>query len=324
MPMTATAPASEATDETHPLSPERTRSGEPSGFRELLADVERFWTPLPDKPEETPEGVVRALWLTAAGTPVSVDRAAGRRLPGLDAEAAARLHALLARRRAGEPLAHLTGRQSFMGLELLAGPAALIPRKETEILGHALVAKLAELAQARGEVLVIDLCTGSGNLALACAQHEPRARVWGADLSAEAVELARRNARHCGLESRVEFAAGDLFAPFDKSEFIGRCDIVSCNPPYISTAKVGAMHPEISGFEPELAFDGGVYGISVLTRFLREAPRYLKPHSWLALEIGAGQGPAVARQLVKNPAIWTVETRTDAAGEVRAVLARTR
>src|SRR3954468_24729611 len=162
MPMTATASASEATDETHPPpSHERTRSSEPAGFHELLAEVERFWTPLPDKPEETPDGVVRALWLTAVGTPVSVDRAAATRLPELDAAAAARVRALLARRRAGEPLAHLTGRQTFMGLELLAGPAALIPRKETEIVGRALVAKAAELAQARGEVLVIDVCTGS-------------------------------------------------------------------------------------------------------------------------------------------------------------------
>jgi release factor glutamine methyltransferase len=297
---------------------------EPAGFGELLAEVERFWVPLPDKPEETAEGVGRALWLTAAGSPVSVERAAGTALPDLDAAASERLRALVARKKSGEPLAHITGRQSFLGLELLAGPAALIPRKETEILGRALLGKLNELAQQRGEVLVIDVCTGSGNLALACAGYEPAARVWGADLSADAVELARGNARHCALASRVEFIESDLFSAFENGEFLGRCDIVSCNPPYISTAKVGAMHPEISGFEPELAFNGGTYGIAILTRFLREAPRFLKPASWLALEIGAGQGPAIARQLAKNAAFSFVETRTDAAGEIRAVLARTR
>jgi release factor glutamine methyltransferase len=300
------------------------RSAPPARFEELLQEVERFWTPLPDKPEESTHGVARALWLAAAGMPVSAEACAGVALPALDEGAAERLRALVARKRAGEPLAHLTGRQAFMGLELLAGPAALIPRKETEILGRALTGKLDELASDRQAPRVLDLCTGCGNLALACARHAPGARVWGADLSAEAVALARRNAVHCGLESRVEFVEGDLFAPFENTDFLGRCDLVSCNPPYISAAKVAAMHREISGFEPELAFNGGTFGISVLTRFLRDAPRFLAPGAWLALEVGAGQGPAIARQLGKNPALAAVETRTDASGEIRAVLARAR
>jgi release factor glutamine methyltransferase len=300
------------------------RELEPPSFAALLAEVHSFWVPLHDKPEETAEGIVRALWLAAAGAPASIERAAGMALPALDRAASGRLRALLARKKAGEPLAHLTGLQSFLGLELLAGPEALIPRKETEILGRALIRKLDELARRRGELIVVDVCTGSGNLALACARHQPGARTWGADLSAEAVDLARRNARHCGLESIVQFVQGDLFAPFDNPAFLGRCDIVCCNPPYISAAKVAGMHPEISGFEPELAFNGGAFGVAVLTRLLREAPRFLGPASWLGLEVGAGQGPAVARQLAKNPAFSTVETCADAAGEVRAVLALTR
>jgi release factor glutamine methyltransferase len=303
---------------------EKESASEADAFGALLAEVERFWVPLPDKPEETADGVLRALWLSAAGTPASVERAAEMPLPALDAAAHRRLLGLLERKASGEPLAHLTGRQSFLGLELLAGPAALIPRKETEIVGRAVVAKLRQLAAERGELRVVDVCTGSGNLALACAQLVLPARVWGADLSAEAVELARRNARHCGLAARVEFAESDLFAAFETGEFLGRCDLVSCNPPYISSAKVPAMHPEISRFEPELAFNGGTFGIAVLTRFLREAPRFLKPASWLAVEIGAGQGPAIARQLARNPAFTAVETCTDASGTIRAVLARTR
>jgi release factor glutamine methyltransferase len=300
------------------------RTAIPARFDAVVREVETFWKPLPDKPEESAHGVARALWLTAAGTPVSAERSAGMALPMLDEAAAERLRTLLERKRAGAPLAHLTGRQTFMGLELLAGPAALIPRKETEILGRALADKLDELASHRDDLRVIDLCTGCGNLALACARHEAKARVWGADLSAEAVALARRNAEHCGLESRVAFAEGDLFSPFDDAEFLGRCDLVSCNPPYISSSKVPAMHREISAFEPELAFDGGTFGISVLTRFVRGAPRFLRSGAWLALEIGAGQGSATARQLAKNPALAVVETRSDAAGEIRAILARAR
>lgn len=291
-------------------------------FSTLLAEVERFWTPLADKPEETAEGVLCALWRTACGEPVSVGRAERSRLPRLDAAAHERLQALIERKRTGVPLAHLTGRQSFMGLELLAGPEALIPRKETEILGRAALAKIRCLAEREGGARVLDICTGSGNLALAYAHYEPRARIHASDLSAEAVELARQNARHTGLDERVEFRAGDLLEPFEAPEFMRTCDFVSCNPPYISTAKVKAMHPEISLFEPEAAFNGGVYGVAILAKLLRQAPRFLKRGGWLGFEVGEGQGPLLARQLAKNRDFSVVERFTDAAGEVRAILAR--
>ncbi len=293
-------------------------------FDGLLAEVRAFWSPLPDKPEETPEGLLRALWLTAVGAPASVEKAARADLPALDAAAMHRLHGLVRRKKFGVPLAHLTGRQSFLGLELLAGPAALIPRKETEILGRAALAKLKILAKERGTILVVDVCTGSGNLALAYAHDVPDARVYAADLSHEAVDLARKNCRHVGLETRIEIRQGDLLEPFESREFLDRCDFLSCNPPYVSSAKVPGMHLEISGFEPELAFDGGVYGVSVLTRLVRNAPRFLKPGSWLGFEVGRGQGIRIARQLERNAAFSELEHYTDSGGHIRAILARTR
>src|SRR6267378_2313454 len=164
----------------------------PETYHDLLQEVRCFWTPLPDKPEETPEGVLCALWATACGEPVSVDRAVCAPLPALDNESHARLRELIERRKAGVPLAHLTERQTFLGLEMLAGPEALIPRKETEILGRAALAKIGCMAKKRGTVLVVDLCTGSGNLALAYAYYEPQALVYAADLSPDAVALAQR------------------------------------------------------------------------------------------------------------------------------------
>jgi release factor glutamine methyltransferase len=295
-----------------------------SPYAALLAEIERFWTPLPDKPEETPAGVLCALWRTACGEPVSVSRAGETGLPELDAEALERLRSLIARKRAGVPLAHLTGRQSFMGLELIAGPSALIPRRETEILGRAALAKIQCIAERDGAARVLDVCTGSGNLALAYAHYQPRARVLASDLSPEAVQLAWRNAAQLGLAERVEFRVGDLLEPFDGTEFLGGCDFLSCNPPYISTAKLKTMHPEISLFEPEAAFNGGVYGVAILTKLVREAPRFLRPGGWLGFEVGAGQGPVLARQLAKNPHFSVVERFSDAAGEVRAILARMR
>jgi release factor glutamine methyltransferase len=291
-------------------------------FKDLLREVQGFWTPLPDKPEESAEGLLCALWSTASGAPLSIDRAGQAALEPLDAEGLARLRQLIERKRAGVPLAHLTERQTFLGLEFLASPEALIPRKETEILGRAALAKVACLARERGLLTILDLCTGSGNLALAYAHYEPQAHVHASDLSQEAVALARRNCEFLGLAGRVEVRLGDLLEPFDEPRFLGGCDFLSCNPPYISATKVKEMHPEISKHEPEAAFNGGVYGVSILMKLVRNAPRFLKPGGWLGFEVGHGQGAGLARQLERNPAFRAVETYTDRTGEIRAILAR--
>ncbi|MGE5469643.1 MAG: peptide chain release factor N(5)-glutamine methyltransferase [Bacteroidota bacterium] len=291
-------------------------------YENLLAEVTNFWSPLPDKPEETAERLLHALWHTAAGTPVSAECAQQVALPPLDSVAEQRLHGLLAQKRGGVPLAHLTQRQNFLGLELLASPAALIPRKETEILGRAVLAKLKMLTSERGPLQVMDLCTGSGNLALAYASHEPSAQVHGSDISDEAIDLARRNALHLGLQERVRFVEGDIFAPFENGE-IRRWDLISCNPPYVSTDKVTQMHQEISAFEPEVAFNGGHFGLAIIAALLREAPRFLKPSSWLGFEVGLGQGEFMTRRLQKNPLFSEVESHLDVFGNIRAILVKT-
>ena len=292
-------------------------------YEDLLQQVRSFFQPHSDKPEETAESVLSALWLQAAGRPTAIGRINGSALPAIDAPAVVTLQSLIERKREGVPLAHLTGRQEFLGLELLAGPEALIPRKETEILGRAAITALHNISSSVKELLVIDVCTGSGNLALAYAHHEPRARVYAADLSTEAVELARRNAQFTGLAGRVEFQAGDLFAPFEGNpELLGRCDLVSCNPPYITSGKVPKMAAEISAHEPRLAFDGGMLGVGILQRLIREAPRYLKPGGWLAFEVGLGQGGAVLKRLQSGAAYSAHRSVTDAHGEIRAVLAQ--
>ncbi|HXX95299.1 MAG TPA: HemK family protein methyltransferase [Planctomycetota bacterium] len=290
-------------------------------FAALLAEVEGFFERLPDKPEENPELVLRCLWLLAAGRPVPVTRAAAVDLPDLAPAELDRLRSLLQRKREGTPLAHLTGRQEFLGLELLAGPEALIPRKETEIVGRAAIAKLRERAASAPALTVIDVCTGSGNLALAFAFHEPKARVFASDLSPEAISLARRNAEFTGLASRIQFRQGDFLAPFESPDLLGRCDLLSCNPPYISAGKVTKMPREISGHEPSLAFDGGPFGVSLLLRLLKEAPAFLKPDGVLCFEVGAGQGPSMEKQLRRLPWVQQVETHADREGTVRALVA---
>jgi release factor glutamine methyltransferase len=234
-----------------------------------------------------------------------------------------RLEQMIEQRLRGVPLAHLLGWQQFMGLELKAGPQALIPRKETEILANAALNCLREAVRARGSAKIIDVCTGSGNLALALAAHEPHCQVFAADLCPDAVELAKENAKVHNLQGRVEFRAGDLFAPFGGPEFQGAMDLVVCNPPYLSSSKVRALPREIGQFEPREAFDAGAFGLAIISRLIAEAPRFLKPESWLCFEVGLGQGPFFESRLKSAGFYRTVETAADAAGEVRALIART-
>lgn len=313
-----------ATTSTPALSPADQQHLGPQGsqqFASRLAHLAQALSTLPDKPEETPASALRALWHLAAGRAMSVELAGEEAMHPLDAASLAQLDALIAQRIGGVPLAHITGFQRFMGLELIAGPQALIPRAETELLAQAALARLRGLADASGRALVIDVCTGSGNLAVALAHAEPRAQVHAADLSQEAVALAQRNVEQLGLGARVQLRSGDFLAPFDAESFHGRVDLLVCNPPYISSGKLKGMPDEIVTHEPHLAFDGGPFGIRILQRLMREAPAFLRPGGWLAFEVGLGQGPAVLQWLGKIPEFTQVETVPDEQGQIRVVLA---
>src|ERR1017187_5590561 len=254
----------------------------------FLDHTERYGSrivPLPDKPEETIEAVVRALWLCAAGIRVSAVKALTINLPELSEEQKRTLTELLEQRSSGTPLAHLTGRQQFMGLECICNSQALIPRRETEILGNAARAILVEkVLPGNSAPQVLDLCTGSGNLACAMATHVPQCTVYAADLSEEAVNLAKMNSQHLGRGDKVRAFAGDLFAPFESEQFHHFFDLILCNPPYITSTKLPLLHQEIIGHEPKMAFDAGPLGLAILWRLLKDAPRFAKNGGWL--EIG--------------------------------------
>jgi release factor glutamine methyltransferase len=289
----------------------------------LLEQLRASLQSQPDKPEETPESTLRALHFAAAGVPLSVRGALKTPLPALDSPAKVKLAALVKRRVAGIPLAHITKRQQFMGIEMLAGPEALIPRAETELLGYETLAAIRSLAPQRGPLTIVDVCTGSGNVVLGAMVHEPAHKGYGSDISHEAIELARKNAEHLGLDERVEFRHGDLLGPFRSEELLGKVDVMSCNPPYISSKKVKALHQEISGHEPIAAFDGGPFGVTIIARLIREAIDFLKSDSFLCLEVGEGQGPFVESLFHKSKMYRHVRPFTDDARRVRGFTART-
>jgi release factor glutamine methyltransferase len=284
-------------------------------FESLLADISKNWQWMPDKPHETPESTLRALWQHVTGA----DHADHHRV--LDDKGLVHLHELLNRRKAGEPLSYLLGYAEFMGLRLHVGAEALIPRKETEILAGAAIEAVRDAVSRQGTATVLDMCTGSGNVALAIAYHVPAAFVWGGDLSDSAVMLATRNAESLGLAGRAKFLAGDFLEPFNTAEFHGKVDVLTCNPPYISSARVDQLPHEMGRFEPRMAFDGGPFGVKFLMNLVKEAPRFVKSGGFVCCEIGVGQGASMKKMFEKNPAYGPTRMFTDNDGNIRALVA---
>jgi release factor glutamine methyltransferase len=291
-------------------------------YRELLQELSGKLAALPDKPDETAESTLHALWCSAAGEPMSVDLAATMPRPRLDEMGAQTLRLLVEKRVRGTPLAYITGRQQFMGVEFVVGPGALVPRKETEILGRAALAKLQEAVLLRGSAVVIDVCCGAGNLALSLARHAPAARVFAADISPGAIQLTHANIERLGLSERITARQGDLLQPFDTQEFHGQVDLLTCNPPYIPSAKVDSMHEEIRAHEPREAFDGGPFGIRIVQRLARDAVRFLRADGWLAFELGLGQGGPIIQRMRKEGLYRELVEVHDGDGRIRAILAK--
>lgn len=221
----------------------------------------------------------------------------------------ARYRALVKRRGEGEPTAYLVGRKEFYGQAFHVDARALIPRPETELLVEAALALLPEDGQA------LDLCTGTGCVAISLALARPRGRVVAADVSADALALARENAERLG--AAVTFAEGDLFAALPAPE---RFDVVAANAPYVPTGELPGLARELAR-EPRLALDGGPDGLALLRRLVRDAPRYLRPGGALVLEMHESHA-APLPGLCRAAGLASAEVRRDLAGLPRLVVAR--
>lgn len=220
-----------------------------------------------------------------------------------------RYEVLLAERLGGRPLAYVLGEWEFCGLPFRVDERVLIPRPETELLVQA----AEELA---GEGPLLDLCTGSGCVAVALALRTGLP-VWAADLSADALEVARENALSNGAD--VRFLQGDLFGalPADAPLF----SLIASNPPYVRREEYVTLQPEITRFEPELAFVAEEEGLAFYRRLAEEAASHLLPGGALCCEIGEDQGEAVCR-LLREHGWQDVRLLRDLAGLDRTVTAR--
>ncbi len=204
--------------------------------------------------------------------------------PAQEAEFQLLLEARLQRR----PLAYILGEAGFHDLVLSVDPRALIPRPETELL----VEKALEFLKGNPGSEVIEIGCGSGAIALALARSRSDIRLGASDISEAALELSRENAARLGLEGRVDFRPGDLFAPWTDRRGRG-VDLVVANPPYLSREELASAPPEVRDYEPRQALEGGDDGLAVIRRLVGEAADYLRPGGRLLIEIGADQGPAV-------------------------------
>ncbi|MHB1536330.1 MAG: N5-glutamine methyltransferase family protein [Acidimicrobiales bacterium] len=244
--------------------------------------------------------------LSGAGFVAADEEAA--ELLGCAAGHVERLDSLVRRRLTGEPLAWITGKASFCGLEMRVDPGVYVPRRQSE----ALARRAAESLAATGAA--IDLCTGAGAVAMTLTAAHPGARVVASDIDRRAVA--------CAAANRVEVYHGDLFAPLPRS-LQGRVDVVVGVVPYVPTPAIPLLQRDTLAFEPTLFYDGGRDGTDILRRVVRDSRRFLAPGGLLLLELGGEQDEALSGDLA-GLGYRDVTVLVDEDGDVRGIQARLR
>lgn len=268
---------------------------------------------------------VEGAWLDAEvllAAALGVDRAAlhARDERPLAATALAEFRRLLERRAGREPLAYILGKREFWSLEFLVTPDVLIPRPETELLVERVLELLPPPSGERA-LRCLELGTGSGAIAVSLARERQDLAIWATDVSAAALEVARRNAMRHGVAGRVRFAEGDLFEPV---EGVGPFDAIVANPPYVPRGELRSLPPEVREWEPHRALDGGEDGLDFYRRILGEAARHLSPAGLLALEIGPQIVPGLKEILDRLGRGFDWEIASDYAGRERLLTLRSR
>jgi release factor glutamine methyltransferase len=222
------------------------------------------------------------------------------------------VRALIKRRRTGEPIAYILGRREFFGLTFRVDRRVLIPRPDTEVLVD------VALARTRAKYMfgnMLDLCTGSGSVAIAFAKQRPTWRVSGVDVSPEAIDLAHENSVRLGAVFTTSFFTGDLWAPLEPALCF---DLITANPPYIPSNDVNALDASIRDFEPRAALDGGDDGLALVRRIVSESSARLVPGGVLALEVQFDQSGRVL-ELFAQAGFGALETKRDYGGHERVV-----
>jgi release factor glutamine methyltransferase len=235
-----------------------------------------------------------------------------------DREFDARFWEAVVRRENREPLQHITGRAFFRYLELEVGPGVFVPRPETEVMVGWAIDRLREVDMA--EPVIVDLCSGSGAIALAIAQEVPRARVHAVELSAEAIGWTERNIAALSDGSRITLHQADARTALPQLN--GQIDLVIANPPYIPLEEWEHVATEARDFDPQMALFSGPDGLDMIRSLERVAHRLLRPGSWVAVEHSDQQGGAVQRIFLEEFGWAEAGDHRDLTGRPRFVTAR--
>jgi release factor glutamine methyltransferase len=230
------------------------------------------------------------------------------------AEAVDSIRLAIARRAAGEPVHRILGFREFYGLRLNLSSETLEPRPDTETLVDAVLPHLRQLAATIGACRILDLGTGTGAIALALLAEVPAATAVGADISADALATANRNAKENGLSGRFQTVQSDWF-----EKISGSFHVIVANPPYIPSEELKTLQDEVRNFDPARALDGGADGLDAYRMIAAQAKVYLKAAGRLAVEIGHTQREAV-RRLFEAAGFRIVEARKDLAGRDRVLV----
>jgi release factor glutamine methyltransferase len=246
---------------------------------------------------EDPRRDVRLL--IAAALEVGPEHLIAHSERALEEAEAARIEASIARRAAREPVSRILGRRGFWSLEFEITPHTLDPRPDSETLVAAVLERIGAQGLIGAPLSILDLGTGSGCLLLALLSELPAASGLGLDISAEALEVARRNARKLGLSHRARFAVGDWAGDWAGGRD-GSWQVIVSNPPYITEAEIGELAPEVARYDPRLALTAGFDGLDAYRKLLPRAARLLERDGVLALEVGRGQQDAVTALLAAS------------------------
>ncbi len=221
------------------------------------------------------------------------------------------VNALTVRREAREPVSHIVGRKHFWTLDLAVNANVLTPRPETEFVVEA---GLQALLPADAPHRILDLGAGSGAIILALLKERPNASGVAVDISDAALDVVRTNAEQLGVADRLDIRQGHWAKDIDE-----RFELVVSNPPYIPSADIEGLAPEVARYEPRLAVDGGADGLVAYRIITTSLPRLLKPGATFALEVGLGQAEAV-KAMASAAGMTTTEPRRDLAGIPRVVV----
>ena len=227
----------------------------------------------------------------------------------------AHMRELVQRRANREPVAYLVGHREFFSLDLRVTPDVLIPRPDTETL----VMAVLDAAKQHAEPKILDLCTGSGCVAIAVAKNCSSAQVTATDNSPAALQIAQENVETHKLTDRVMLRNGDLFAALPDGE---RFDIIAANPPYVPTAEIARLEADVRAFEPKAALDGGPDGLAVIRRLLTEAPDWLTADGVVLLELSPEQAVSAERLARDTGRYREVAILKDLAGWARVLRAK--